>query len=119
MTASGIDGLPCNGCVMPAGNPAAALFLVRRSSAGSSRIGPLQRADWSPGAHRSSARRANGQSFGARTPCSFFRQAGLACPARRRFHDRPSMLLRRRAVLVVTRDARLLAFADGVIYIED
>ena len=23
MTASGIDGLPCNGCVMPAGNPAA------------------------------------------------------------------------------------------------
>ena len=29
------------------------------------------------------------------------------------------MLLRHRAVLVVTRDARLLAFADGVIYIED
>lgn len=29
------------------------------------------------------------------------------------------MLLRHRAVLVVTRDARLLAFADRVIYIED
>jgi ABC-type lipoprotein export system ATPase subunit len=29
------------------------------------------------------------------------------------------MLLRHRAVLVVTRDAHLLAFADRVIYIED
>ncbi len=29
------------------------------------------------------------------------------------------MLLRHRAVLVVTRDARLIAFADGVIYIAD
>ena len=104
---------------MPAGNPAAALFLVRRSSAGSSRIGPLQRVDGSPGAHRSSARRANGQSFGERTLCSFFRQAGLACRARLRFHDRPSMLLGHRAMLVVSRDARLLAFAHGVIYIEN
>jgi hypothetical protein len=29
------------------------------------------------------------------------------------------MLLRHRALLVVTRDARLLAFANGVIYIEN
>jgi hypothetical protein len=51
--------------------------------------------------------------------CSFFRQAALACLARPRFHDRPSVLLRHGAVLVVARGARLLAFADGVIYIED
>src|SRR5579863_703994 len=115
MTASGIDGLPCNGCVMPAGNPAAALFLVRRSSAGSSRIGPLQRADGSP-ERIAPLRAAQTGNHLARGRCAyscgrFLRQAGLACPARPRLHDKPPMLLRHRALLVVTRDARLLAFA--------
>src|SRR5579872_3437068 len=43
----------------------------------------------------------------------------LRALARPRIHDKPSMLLRRRAVLAVSRATRLLAFADRVIYIED